>query len=102
MENKDVFRHLVGVEREAADLVGEAQKESDRLIDEAKRAGVEAYKTAYESKLKILEAELKEKKEALVAAHDRSVADYEKGLESLAESPEAFSAFVDSLLSTEA
>ena len=102
MEKKDVFRHLVGIEREAADLVREAQREADLRLDEAKKVAGEAFRKAYEGKAAELEASLRGELEALEAAHGRALTEYGEGLIALAESADSFAGTVGSLLETEA
>lgn len=83
MDGQDVIGHLMDVEREAASLLSDAQKEADRRKTVQSEASSRSFKEAYERFIADQELRLAEGKAEIDCARDEELAAFQKRIESL-------------------
>jgi vacuolar-type H+-ATPase subunit H len=98
MVNKGAIKHLVGIERQAEELIAAARREADRRIGEVKKEEAEKHKAAYDATVKLLEDGFSAAKEKAIASRARAMAEYDESLERMAVSDAGFRVLVASLL----
>jgi vacuolar-type H+-ATPase subunit H len=98
MADRGTIKHLVGIEREAEEIVAEARREADRRIDETKKDEAEKYAAAYDSTVKLLEEGFRAAKAKALASRAAAVAEYDESLRRMTVSEPGLRALVASLL----
>ena len=99
MIEQDVIGHLIDVERQAYDLLLDAQTEADRRKATAKEQAEKAYRAAYEQLVGELELALSEGKKQCDASRDREYDDFRNHLRSIRQDRTSFNSYLDSLYS---
>ena len=90
MDDREVLRHLLGLEAEADSLVSDAQEEADRRIAGGERQNRSRYEEAYSAEVEVLEEGLKRSIAAEKEKYDERLKEFH---ESLAERPVDMEAF---------
>jgi len=98
MAEQDIIAHLIDVEREASELLGDAQKENEIRKNAAREKAERAYRESYAETLRELEAELGRGKTSCDARRDAEYAAYSGALAALPRDIEAFNKVFDSFV----
>jgi vacuolar-type H+-ATPase subunit H len=98
MAEQDIIAHLIDVEREASELLGDAQKENESRKNAAREKAERAYRDSYAETLHELDVELDKAKALCDARRDAEYASYSDGLASLPRDTVAFNETFDSFM----
>ena len=102
MDNNEVLDHLLKVESEAAALVGNAQTEADRRVEEAEKERRAAYDEYYHRESERLESELKKSKELTQRQYQEELDAYKQKISSLSIEMDRFSVLLDKFIAEDA
>ena len=94
----DVIQHLLDVEREAAQVIQDAQKEADSRIAAARAKSDAQFKTQYTEMYAQLDAEAQKRMKEAGEHHDAELASFKNSLKETPKNNVAFNSFMDSLL----
>lgn len=97
MDGQDVIGHLMDVEREAASLLADAQKEADRRKTLQSEASSRSFKESYEEFIAGQELQLAATKAEIDRARDEELAGFQKRIESLPLDTASFEKYLASL-----
>jgi len=98
MAEQDIIAHLIDVEREASELLGDAQKENEKRKNAAREKAERAYRESYSESLRGLEATLREGKAACDARRDAEYAAYTERLSAIPRDLASFNKTFDSFV----
>jgi regulator of protease activity HflC (stomatin/prohibitin superfamily) len=98
MEDHEVLRHLLDIEKEAAALVDDAQAEADRRISEGEKQNRVAYDDAYSNELKALESSYAEKIAAVNEDYRKQMEKYRENLKAVSPDIKNFSSLAGKFL----
>jgi regulator of protease activity HflC (stomatin/prohibitin superfamily) len=98
MEERDVLRHLLEIEGQAAVLVDDAQAEADRRVKEAEEQNHLAYDGEYQKIVAELEAVYQKEVETAKAEYNKSLDEYRMSLDAMPRDGGGFSGLAFSLL----
>lgn len=99
---QDVITHLIDVERQASDLLLEAQTEADSRVMAAKEQAEKDYRVAYEKIINDLDASLAAEQKKIEQARNDQNTEYNSRLEAVKKDYSMFSALLDSVFSDDA
>lgn len=99
MDGQDVIGHLMGIEREAASLLSDAQAEADRRKTAASEESSKKFKEAYEKLVTAFESELKSGMQSVDKTRADLLSSYQTRIEAIPQYPESFNSFLDSVFS---
>ncbi|MCI7396968.1 MAG: hypothetical protein MSS56_01195 [Spirochaetia bacterium] len=97
-EEIDVIKHLLDIEREAADKLLEVQKKADEKIAEARSSADARFHERYGSIVKSLESEENSAREKISQDHLSEVEGYKDSLNGTNKNFEIFESLMDRLL----
>ena len=100
MDNVNTIDHLLRIETNAASLVGDAQIEADRRINESETNNHAAYEEFFKAKVQELEASLKEEKEKIKNRYDNELDEYREKISVVDVNTERFSALLNDYLAS--
>ena len=98
MDKQEILQHLLDMEAQAADLVDDAQKKSDKRISEGEHQNITCYEEVYAREVQALEGAYAEN---LVAAKDdyrKQLEEYRESLKAMPLNVAAFSALAEKLI----
>lgn len=98
MAEQDIIAHLIDVEREASELLGDAQRENENRKNAAREKAERTYRESFAETLRALDAELAKAKAACDARRDAEYTAYSASLDALPRDTRAFDASFDSFL----
>lgn len=98
VEEIDVLKHLVEVERELSTLVFESQKKSDAIITNAKAQADEEFHKLYSVLVKEEEQIEKSSFEKINLQHNIEIQNFRESLDSLKKTESDFNSLMNSLL----
>jgi regulator of protease activity HflC (stomatin/prohibitin superfamily) len=96
--DRDVLRHLLGVESEASALVDNAQAEADRRVAEGEKDGRARYDARYGEEAALLDGNYAGAVQAVKDDYQRQLDAYRKSLEDMPVRKDGFAALVERLL----
>jgi vacuolar-type H+-ATPase subunit H len=95
MEDHEVLRHLLDLEKEAAALVDDAQAEADRRISESEKQNRAMYDEIYSNELKTLESFYAEKIAAVNEDYRKQLEEYRENLKAVSPDLKSFSSLAE-------
>lgn len=98
MSQDDIIDRLMGVERDAENLVSQAQSESERLLREAEQQERVKYDDALAARQHELSADLDRQKKELDAERADKINGYRSALKERKLDPDALRSAVDEIL----
>ena len=98
MDEHEILRHLLDLEKEAAALIDDAQAEADRRISEGEKANRIRFDDVYARELEALESSYEEKIAAVNEDFRKQLEDYRKNLKAVSPNLKAFSSIAGKLL----
>jgi hypothetical protein len=96
--DRNLLRHLLDLETEAAALVDDAQAEADRRVAEGEERGRSRYDEAYSAEVAALEAAYTAEIAAVKADYKQQLDVYREGLKAAPVDQAAFSALAERFL----
>jgi vacuolar-type H+-ATPase subunit H len=96
--DKEVLRHLLNLEAEAAALVEDAQAEADRRVAEGEKQSRSRYDETYAAEVAALETAFKSETTAVKEEYKKQLDTYRDSLKALPVDRAAFSALAEQLL----
>ncbi|MDD6295091.1 MAG: hypothetical protein ACI4LR_02350 [Treponema sp.] len=97
-EEVNVIGHLLDVEKNAEQLVSDAQIEASKRISAAKAASDSEYKKLYADLAVRLEQEYQEKIAEISASHEKNLKVYKEKIQGSEKDEKSFYALLDSIL----
>ncbi len=96
-QEQDVIAHLLKVEEEAAELIREAQDQSDKEISGAKAKAQKEYADLYETMASQMEADFNEKSQGVEQNHKTQIQEYKSQIEKTPKDAQAFDALLEKI-----
>ena len=96
-EEQDTIAHLLKVEEEAAELIRQAQEQSDKEISDAKTKAQKDYESQYETLASRMEDEFNKKTEDIEREHKTQIEEYKSQIEKTPKEVEAFGALLEKI-----
>lgn len=98
MEDKNVIEHLFDVERQAAELMADAQKEYDKRIAAVREKANTLYKESYEKIVKEEEEKFSSECKKCDSEYNSAIESYRAEVASWKQNKEAFNTLLGELL----
>ena len=98
MGETDVIGHLIDIEREAAEILFDAQEKSDSAISAAKSEAESEFKAGYEAAVKECESSYEQNREKITKEYNEQMQKFEEKVKSAPKDVSGFNNFLDELL----
>jgi len=102
MDEHEVLRHLLDLDKEAAALIDDAQAEADRRISEGEKQNRAKYDEAYAREMDALEKSYAEKIAAINKDYSNQLDEYREKLKALSPDTKTFSSLAGEFLCIDA
>ena len=97
-EEQNVIGHLLDVEKDAEQLVFEAQSEASKRITAARVEADAEYKKQYSDLAQKLEADYQQKISNLSSEHEKTLEKYKSDVQNAEKDVNSFNSFLESIL----
>lgn len=97
-EEQDTIAHLLQVEEEAAELIREAQSQSDKEISDAKTQAQNDFESRYQSLASQMEEDFNKKIQEIDGLHKNQIEQYKSQIEQTPKDQSAFDALLKKIL----
>lgn len=98
MVETDVINHLIDIEREAAEILLEAQEKADEITNSAKNEAEAEFKAGYEAVVRECEDDFKTSCSRITEEYEGILTEYQDRIKSSARDVKGFNSLLDNLL----
>jgi len=98
MEDFEILQHLMSLEKEASNLVFDAQTESDKKIAEGDKQNRSRYESSFAKEIELLENMYRDNLSLIREKYNKQLDDYKESLKSQSVNMQDFSVLAERLL----